>query len=76
MNQIELSRKPSVANVRVNTAAIIWVTLMVVLFVAATFVAHAQQFAAAETVFLNLTVSITSAAAGAFIGERLAIGSR
>ena len=59
--------------IRVNPISVVWATLMIVIFIGATFVAHARQFAAAETAFLNLTVSLTSAAAGVFVGERLAL---
>ncbi len=76
MGQIELSKKADPAKFEVKTAPLVWVTVIIVIFIVSTFVAHGQQFAAAETIFLNLTVSITSAAIGAFIGERMSLAGR
>jgi hypothetical protein len=58
---------------KVSKPAILWASAIIGLFVAASFLAHALDFVAGETVFLNLTVAVTSALAGAFVGERLVV---
>lgn len=63
----------SAPKTEVKTRALVWAGLLIVLFVVAAFVAHGQASAAGETVFLNLSVAITSASVGAFLGEKLAI---
>lgn len=57
----------------VKPGAMIWALAMIVLFVVATFGAHQWAFPAGETVFLNLTVVLTSASVGAFLGEHMAV---
>lgn len=58
---------------KVKKGALVWALIVILVFVIASFVAHAEGFVAGETVFLNLTVALTSASVGAFIGEHLAI---
>jgi len=70
----ELRAKSGPKKAPVDRAAVVWATVVIALFVVAAFVAHVIQFLAGETVFLNLSVAVTSASAGAFIGERLALG--
>lgn len=72
---VELSYRGSRrAKVRVNAMSVVWAILIVAQLIGASFLAHYLNFSAGETVFLNLTVAVTSASAGAFIGEKLALG--
>ena len=61
------------SSVRINLVSVVWATVMIVVFITAALVAQARHFDAAAAAFLNLTVSLTSAAAGVFLGERLAL---
>jgi len=67
------SNTVSSRDVKARPGVIIWVATMIAFFVVATFIAHAMNFTVGETVFLNLTVTLTSGAIGAFLGEKVAV---
>jgi hypothetical protein len=64
---------PKVQKATFNAAAGIWAGCLIGLFVVASIVAHQLQFAEGQTVFLQLTVALSSACAGTFLGEHLAL---
>ena len=67
------SKTLSSRDVKAKPGVIIWVVTMVGLFVVAGFIAHSMNFTVGETVFLNLTGTLTSGAIGAFLGEKVAV---
>jgi hypothetical protein len=71
--QLSARRQTTTQKADVAPWKVVWATGLVVFFTLCTFLAHYLNFAAAETIFLNLTVAITSGAVGAFLGEHFAI---
>ena len=74
-HEIEASRttRPKAGKVTVSKSAVIWTGCLITFFAIASIVAHQQGFEQGQTVFLNLTVVLTSAGVGAFLGERLTV---